>query len=84
MVATYWLSFEYARDPRAPHDGRALARGAFHVISLAAPYLAPSERELFDRSRQTLPALKGRFMDRTSMECVPLSRVPPMIMRARS
>jgi AcrR family transcriptional regulator len=48
MVASYWLSFSYARDPRAPIDGRALARGAFYVISLAAPYLAPKERELFD------------------------------------
>jgi len=25
------------------------ARGAFHVISLAAPYLEPRERELFDQ-----------------------------------
>ncbi len=48
MVASYWLSFAYARDPRAPVDGRTLARGAFYVISLAAPYLAPRERELFD------------------------------------
>jgi AcrR family transcriptional regulator len=48
MVASYWLSFSYARDPRAPIDGRTLAQGAFYVISLAAPYLAPKERELFD------------------------------------
>ena len=48
MVASYWLSFAYARDPRAPLDGRTLASGAFYVISLAAPYLAPRERQLFD------------------------------------
>ena len=48
MVATYWLSYAYARDPRTPVDGRTLASGAFYVISLAAPYLAPKERALFD------------------------------------
>jgi AcrR family transcriptional regulator len=49
LVASYWLSFEFARDPKAPQDDKTLARGAFHVIALAAPYLAPRERELFDR-----------------------------------
>jgi AcrR family transcriptional regulator len=48
LVATYWMSFEFARDPRAPQDDRMLARGAFHVISLAAPYLEVPERALFD------------------------------------
>lgn len=48
LVATYWLSFEFARHPRAEQDGHALARGAFQVMSLAAPYLSARERELFD------------------------------------
>lgn len=48
LVATYWLSFETARHPRAAPDAGALARGAFQVMSLAAPYLAPRERDLFD------------------------------------
>jgi AcrR family transcriptional regulator len=48
VIATYWLSYEFARDPRAREESRALARGAFHVISLAAPYLAPRARALFD------------------------------------
>ena len=48
LVATYWLSFEFARHPRASQDAHGLARGAFQVMSLAAPYLAPRERELFD------------------------------------
>ena len=48
MVASYWLSFAYVRNPRAPVDGKTLAQGAFYVISLAAPHLAPRERELFD------------------------------------
>ena len=49
LVASYWMSFENARDPRAAQDGKTLARGAFHVIALAAPYLEPRERELFDQ-----------------------------------
>ena len=49
LVASYWMSFEFARDPKAQQDDKTLARGAFHVIALAAPYLEPRERELFDR-----------------------------------
>ncbi|HKN31057.1 MAG TPA: TetR/AcrR family transcriptional regulator [Roseiarcus sp.] len=48
LVASYWMSFEFARDPKAPLDDKTLARGAFHVIALAAPYLEPRERQLFD------------------------------------
>ena len=48
LVASYWMSFEFARDPKTPLDDKTLARGAFHVIALAAPYLEPRERELFD------------------------------------
>lgn len=48
LIATYWLSFDYVRNPRAPEDGSSLARGAYHVMALAAPYLAPHERELLD------------------------------------
>src|SRR5271165_6814532 len=49
LVASYWMSFEFACDPRATQDDKTLARGAFHVIALAAPYLEPRERELFDQ-----------------------------------
>jgi len=49
LVASYWMSFENARNPRAAQDGHTLARGAFHVIALAAPYLEPPERALFDQ-----------------------------------
>ena len=48
LIATYWLSFEFARRPRAEQNGHTLARGAFQVMSLAAPYLRAEERELFD------------------------------------
>ena len=43
VVLTYWLSFEYVRDPRKALEpesaGPALARGAYHVLSLLMPYL---------------------------------------------
>jgi AcrR family transcriptional regulator len=49
VVLTYWLSYEYVRDPRRALEpesaGAALARGAYHVLSLLLPYLEPAQRE---------------------------------------
>ena len=49
VVLTYWLSFEYVRDPRRalePENAQsALLRGAQHVLNLLAPYLESSQRE---------------------------------------
>ncbi|NRF71920.1 TetR/AcrR family transcriptional regulator [Aquincola sp. S2] len=49
VVLTYWLSYEYVRDPRKALEpdsaGAALARGAYHVLSLLMPYLDPQARE---------------------------------------
>jgi AcrR family transcriptional regulator len=49
VVLTYWLSYEYVRDPRRalePESAAAtLARGAWHVLSLLSPYLEPGSRE---------------------------------------
>ena len=43
VLLSYWLSFEYVRDPRhalePDHAGAALMRGAFHLLSLLTPYL---------------------------------------------
>jgi AcrR family transcriptional regulator len=48
VVLTYWLSFEYVRDPRNALEpasaGAALLRGAFHVLSLLSPYLEAGQR----------------------------------------
>ncbi len=49
VLATYWLSFEFVREPRKTIDASALARGAFQVMSLAAPYLQGRSRALFER-----------------------------------
>ena len=49
VVLTYWLSYEYVRDPRRALEpaeaGAALLRGAFHVLSLLLPYLAAEQRD---------------------------------------
>lgn len=49
VLLTYWLSFEYVRDPRKALEpdsaGAALLRGAFHVLSLLLPYLDAEQRE---------------------------------------
>jgi len=49
VVLTYWLSYEYVRDPRKALEpesaGAALARGAYHVLSLLMPYLEPAARD---------------------------------------
>ncbi len=48
VVLTYWLSFEYVRDPRRalePESAQgALLRGAQHVLNLLMPYLEPGQR----------------------------------------
>src|SRR5436309_6778723 len=49
VVLTYWLSYEYVRDPRRalePESAQlALLRGAHHVLSLLMPYLEPPQKE---------------------------------------
>lgn len=49
VVLTYWLSYEYVREPRKALEpeaaGASMMRGAFHVLSLLAPYLESAQRE---------------------------------------
>jgi AcrR family transcriptional regulator len=48
VVLTYWLSFEYVRDPRRALETEnaqaALRRGAQHVLNLLAPHLEAGQR----------------------------------------
>lgn len=48
VVLTYWLSFEYVRDPRhaleTENAQTALLRGAQHVLNLLVPYLKQEQR----------------------------------------
>jgi AcrR family transcriptional regulator len=47
VMVTYWLSYEYVRNPRQAMEpasaGLALTRGARHVLGLFTPYMASSE-----------------------------------------
>jgi AcrR family transcriptional regulator len=56
LVSTYWLSFEYVRHARQFSDpavqGRSVAKGAYQVLSLLAPYLQGSTRQLFEKLAQ--------------------------------
>jgi len=49
VLLTYWLSFEYVRDPRhalePDHAQAALLRGAQHVLHQLAPYLESAQRQ---------------------------------------
>jgi len=48
VLLSYWLSFEYVRDPRHALEpsraGAALMRGAYHLLSLLTPYLDSASR----------------------------------------
>ena len=59
VVLTYWLSYEYVRDPRNALEpssaGAALARGAYHLLSLLEPYLE-------GEARSHLHALSERYL----------------------
>ncbi|VWX60451.1 TetR family transcriptional regulator [Burkholderiales bacterium 8X] len=48
VVLTYWLSYEYVRNPREAlepgHAQGALLRGAHHTLHLLAPYLGAEPR----------------------------------------
>ena len=52
LVATYWLSFDFARNPRRTQDDAALARGVYHVMALIAPFLNEGSRALFEKLAQ--------------------------------
>jgi AcrR family transcriptional regulator len=49
VVLTYWLSYEYVRDPRNALEpesaSTALVRGAQHVLNLLVPYLEATQRQ---------------------------------------
>ena len=54
VVVTYWLSYEYVRDPRHAMEPEsaslAMRRGARHVLGLLTPYLSsPELREHLER-----------------------------------
>jgi AcrR family transcriptional regulator len=59
VVVTYWLSFEYVRDPRRALEpesaAAAMGRGGYHALSLLTPHLD-------DVSRAHLQSLAAAYM----------------------
>jgi AcrR family transcriptional regulator len=59
VVVTYWLSFEYVRDPRRALEPEAAAaamgRGGYHALALLLPHLD-------EASRQHLQTLAGAYL----------------------
>jgi len=49
VVSTYWLSYEYVREPRNPVEGPALGRGVHQVMAMLAPYFQGGARALFEK-----------------------------------
>ena len=53
VVATYWLSYEYVRNPRNYSESKvaadALGRGCYQVLSLVGPYLRGPTHLLFQK-----------------------------------
>jgi AcrR family transcriptional regulator len=63
VVATYWLSYEYVRNPRKYSEQQAmadaLARGCYQVLSLIGPCLRGDTHLLFQKlSEEYLKQLK--------------------------
>lgn len=52
VVATWWLSYAYVRDPRhfaeSQVTSKILAQGCYQVMALTATYLSGDARRLFD------------------------------------
>lgn len=64
VLLSYWLSFEYARDPRHALEPEglqaAVLRGAGHALGLLLPYLVPAQQA---HLRQLLQAYMNVFPD---------------------
>ena len=49
VIATYWLSFEYARDPRGTTENERIGRGVYQVMAMISPFLINEARALLER-----------------------------------
>ena len=49
VISTYWLSFEYARDPRGTMESGRIGRGVYQVMALVSPFLIGEARALLER-----------------------------------
>lgn len=49
VIATYWLSFEYACDPRGKLESGRLGRGVYQVMATLSPFLLGEAKGLLDK-----------------------------------
>jgi len=49
VIATYWLSFEYACDPRGSVESGRIGRGVHQVMAMVAPFLIGEARTLLEK-----------------------------------
>ncbi len=49
VIATYWLSFEYACDPRGKVESGRLGRGVYQVMAMLSPFLLGEAKGLLDK-----------------------------------
>jgi AcrR family transcriptional regulator len=49
VIATYWLSFEYARDPRGKVESGRIGRGVYQVMAMLSPFLLGEARTLLEK-----------------------------------
>jgi AcrR family transcriptional regulator len=49
VIATYWLSYEYACDPRGRLESGRIGRGVYQVMAMLSPFLVGESKGLLDR-----------------------------------
>jgi len=60
VIATYWLSFEYACDPRGKLESDRIGRGVYQVMAMVSPFLLGESKSLLARlSTAYLGAQRG-------------------------
>ncbi len=52
VIATYWLSFEYVRDPRGKLDSDHIGCGVYQVMAMVSPFLLGESKDLLERLSQ--------------------------------
>jgi hypothetical protein len=49
VIASYWLSFEYACDPRGKVESGRIGRGVYQVMAMIAPFLFGESKGLLEK-----------------------------------
>ncbi|MBP6708160.1 MAG: TetR/AcrR family transcriptional regulator [Candidatus Accumulibacter sp.] len=52
VLATYWLSYAYACDPRGKFETERIGRGVYQVMAMVSPFLVGDSRSLLEKLSQ--------------------------------